>query len=166
MTAGTTLMAPAAKTVESGSRKPRDGGPSPAELASQLRLSVMRLARRLRQESVGDLTPSMLAVLASIHRAEPVTLGALAAMERVRPPTITATVGRLEEAGLVARESGEEDRRVVRVRLTEDGHRLIRTNRRRRDAFLAIRLRRLSAEERSILDRATGIVERLLEEAP
>ena len=46
----------------------------------------------------------MLSVLSSINRAQPVTLGALAALERVQPPTITATVGRLEEADLVSRE--------------------------------------------------------------
>jgi DNA-binding MarR family transcriptional regulator len=140
--------------------------PRPNEVASRLRMAVMRLARRLRQESEPGLTPSMLAVLASIHGSQPVTLGALAAIERVQPPTITATVARLEEAGLVGRETDAQDRRVVRVHLTEEGHRLIRRNRSRRDAFLAVRLRGLPAEDVAALDRAASIVERILEESP
>ena len=135
--------------------------PMPAELASRLRLSVMRLARRLRQESDAGLTPSMLAVLSSIEHAQPVTLGVLASMERVQPPTITATVGRLEQMGLVRREVDAADRRISRVSLTAAGQRLVRRNRTRRDAFLAQRLRRLSGEELETLWRAAGILERL-----
>ena len=144
---------------------PDEGGaPDVTDVASRLRLSVMRLARRLRQENEGNLSPSMLSVLASIHGAQPVTLGALAALERVQPPTITATVGRLEEAGLVRREADPSDRRVVRVALTDAGHQLIRRNRTRKTAFLARRLRRLPAEDLAALDRAALIVQRLLEE--
>jgi len=35
-------------------------------LPSQLRLAVMRLARRLRQESVGDITQSQLSALSVV----------------------------------------------------------------------------------------------------
>lgn len=140
--------------------------PRPNDLAPRLRLAFMRLARRLRQESAEGLTPSMLSVLASIHRAQPVTLGALATLERVQPPTITATVSRLEEAGFVRRETDTADRRVVRVRLTDEGQQLIRRTRTRKDAFLAQRFRGLTAEELATLDRAAAIVERMLEDEP
>jgi DNA-binding MarR family transcriptional regulator len=121
----------------------------------------MRLARRLRQESDANLTPSMLAVLSSIEHAQPVTLGVLASMERVQPPTITATVGRLEEMGLVSRQADAADRRISRVSLTANGHRLVRRNRTRRDAFLAMHLRRMSGEDLDTLERAAEILERL-----
>jgi len=140
----------------------KQAAPSAADVASRLRLSVMRLARRLRQENEGDLTPSMLSVLASIHGAQPVTLGALAALERVQPPTITATVSRLEDAGLVTREVDAADRRIARVSLTDAGHQLIRRNRTRKEAFLAKRLRDLPAEDLATLDRAASIVQDLL----
>jgi DNA-binding MarR family transcriptional regulator len=140
--------------------------PTLPDVASRLRLNVMRLARRLRQASAeGDLTPSMLSVLASVEAAQPVTLGALAARERVQPPTITATVARLEAAGLVRRTGDDADRRVVRVSLTADGRRLVKRNRTRKDAYLAARLRRLSPDDVATLDRAARIVERLLEDA-
>jgi DNA-binding MarR family transcriptional regulator len=136
------------------------------DVASRLRLNVMRLARRLRQESSeADLTPSMLSVLASVEAGQPVTLGALAARERVQPPTITATVARLEAAGLVRRTGDDADRRIVRVSLTAEGQRLVKRSRTRKDAYLAARLRRLSPDDVSTLDRAARIVEVLLEDA-
>jgi DNA-binding MarR family transcriptional regulator len=138
--------------------------PRVGDVTSSLRLAVMRLARRLRQESSEGLTPSMLSVLASISRAQPVTLGALASLERVQPPTITATVGRLEDANLVRREIDQKDRRVVRVRLTDDGTMLIRRTRTRKDAYLSQRLRRLSPEDLATLDRAATIVQQLIED--
>ena len=40
-------------------------------LAQSLRLAVMRLARRLRQQSEPDMTPSMLSALSTIEREIP-----------------------------------------------------------------------------------------------
>ena len=62
------------------------------QLAARLRLSVMRLARRLRQQAEGDVTPSMLSALASLERVGPSTLGELASLEHVQPPTMTRIV--------------------------------------------------------------------------
>jgi DNA-binding MarR family transcriptional regulator len=133
-------------------------------LAASLRLAVMRLARRLRQQAEADLTPSMLSALSTIERSGPITLSELAAAERVRPPTITTIVGRLESAGLVNREIDPSDRRVSRVSLSPRGIRLIEATRSRKNAYLARRLARLDAEERSTLERAARILERLMEE--
>lgn len=49
------------------------------------------------------------------------TIGELATHLEVKEPTITVTVDRLEREGLVLRTRGEEDRRVVRVTLTDEG---------------------------------------------
>src|SRR3712207_4690713 len=100
--------------------------PSPAEVAESsfvagLRLAVMRLARRLRQQAEGDVTPSQHAALASVDRFGPLTLGELAAVEQVQPPTMTKIVTKLEELGFVVREADPRDRRVARVRLSEAG---------------------------------------------
>ncbi len=45
----------------------------------------------------------------------------------VRVPDVTRLVDRLEGQGLVTRERGSEDRRVVRVSITREGERLLRT---------------------------------------
>ena len=81
------------------------------DLAPRLRLALTRLGRRLRQQSDGDVTATMLSALSSVDRLGPLTLGELAAAERVQPPTITRVAGRLEERGLVQREVDERDLR-------------------------------------------------------
>src|SRR4051812_21274011 len=92
-----------------------------SNLPSRLRMTVMRLARRLRQESEGGASLSMLSALSTIDRKGPLTLGALAAEERVAPPSMTRIVARLEEQGLAERTVDAVDRRVARVEITSDG---------------------------------------------
>jgi DNA-binding MarR family transcriptional regulator len=135
------------------------------ELAARLRMAMARLVRRARQEATtAEMTHSMLSALAVISNLDAPTLGEVAAAERVTPPTITKIVGRLEDVGLVAREQDPDDRRVVRVRLTDAGRRFVDRARSRASAYMARRLRTLSDDERDVLAAAVPILERLLEE--
>jgi DNA-binding MarR family transcriptional regulator len=61
----------------------------------------------------------------------------------------------------VVRSVDAADRRVARLAITEDGRNLLRETRTRRDAYLARRLRALTADEREILTQALPILERL-----
>jgi DNA-binding MarR family transcriptional regulator len=138
-----------------------------ARLASTLRLTVARLARRVRQEGTSagdDVTASRLAALTTIEVVGPLTLGELAAIEQVQPPSMTRIVGRLEQAGLAEREVDQHDRRIVRVRVTEEGRRLLARSRTRRNAFLAKRVARLTDDERELLARAIVILDKLQED--
>lgn len=131
-------------------------------LASALRLSVMRLARRLRSERADTaLTLSQLAALATLDRSGPLTPGELAALERVRPPQATRLVASLEAAGLVDRADHPTDGRQVLLSLSPDGAALVREDRRRRDAWLAQRLRALDPEDRRVLREAAAVLDRL-----
>src|SRR5919201_1789564 len=85
------------------------------ELVVRLRLAVMRLGRRLRQQTGEEITASQLSALSSVDRLGPLSLGALAAVERVRPPTLTRIVGHLEAAGLVAQRLATLDPGEVEV---------------------------------------------------
>ena len=134
-----------------------------AELAARLRLSVTRLARRLRQKSDVEATASQISALATIERLGPLTIGELSAAERVQPPSMTRIVAGLEELDLIQRETDERDRRVARVRVTSLGQRLLERSRSKKDAYLAARLGSLSNEERATLAHAADILERLLE---
>lgn len=133
-------------------------------LASQLRFAVMRLSRRLRQHALEGITPAQSSALAVVAREGRLTLSQLAEAERVQPPTVTRVVDSLVRRGLVTRTPGEHDRRVGWVEPTPEGKELVERMRRRRDAYLAKRLRRLSAEEVDVLARAASILERLAEE--
>jgi DNA-binding MarR family transcriptional regulator len=135
-----------------------------SELASQLRFAVMRLSRRLRQHAPEDITPSQLSALSVIAREERMTLSQLAVAERVQPPTITRVVDSVERQGLATRVPSDQDRRVAFVEATPAGRALVETIRRRRDAYLARRLRTFSADERALLERAAGLLERLIED--
>jgi len=134
------------------------------DLPDRLRLAVTRLARRLRQQSEAPISPTQSAALATIERRGPLTLGELAEIERVQPPTITAAVHRLEEQGLIEREQDPDDRRIARVRTTEAGHSLLEETRTRTSAYLERRVGELSGRDRATLERAAGILERLLED--
>lgn len=137
---------------------------APAELPSRLRLVVTRLARRLRQHADAKVSPTQQAILATVDRRGPLTLGELAAVERVQPPTITAAVTRLVDEGLVARRPDPDDRRVARVQITAAGRRLLERIRSRKNAYLERRLRTLSAGELATLAAAAEILERVLED--
>lgn len=130
-------------------------------LPSQLRLVVLRLSRRLRQQTVGQITPSQLSALAAVANQGEVSLGELAAIERIAPPSMTRIAAKLEEAGLLRRWIDDVDRRVARVAATPAGEKLLQETRTRRDAYLAVRLQRFTPEEREILARAVPLLERL-----
>ena len=134
------------------------------ELAARLRLAVMRLARRLRQQAPTGITPSQLSVLATLSMKGPMTLGALADAERVRPPTMTRIVAALEEEGLVGREHDPDDRRRQNVLMTEKGRKLVASSRTRKTAYLVQVVRALSADDQATLARASDILERILED--
>jgi DNA-binding MarR family transcriptional regulator len=135
-----------------------------SELASELRFAVMRLSRRLRQHAPEDITPSQLSALSVIVREQRMTLSQLAVAERVQPPTITRVIDSLEQKGLATRVPSDEDRRVAFVEATQAGRALVEAIRRRRDAYLARRLRTFTAEERALLERAARLLERLIED--
>jgi DNA-binding MarR family transcriptional regulator len=133
-----------------------------AGLASALRIAVMRLARRLRNEREDvSLTLTQLSTLGTLARLGPLPLGELAAAERVQPPSMTRIVSGLEERGLAVREADPKDRRLVIVRLADEGKALLAADRRRRDAWLNHRLRELSPDERAVLRQAVPVLEKL-----
>ncbi len=136
---------------------------SDAGLASELRLSVMRLRRRLSNERHPDNPLSMgaMAVLGCLFRNGDLTVGELASHERVQPPSMTRTVNALEVGGYVTRRAHETDGRQVVVALSEQGRTTLLADRDRRDAWLARRLRELSSDERRLLRRAAPLLERL-----
>ena len=133
-------------------------------LASALRVSVARLQRRLRSERDPDnelLPVGQLSVLGTLKRNGESTVGELAAVERVQPPSMTRTVSCLADGGYVVRRKNETDGRQVVVALSDKGLTTLAADRRRRDAWLAQRLRELTPDERAVLRQAAPIIERL-----
>ena len=138
--------------------------PDTAALAARLRIATMRLGRRLSREGEGSLSPAEVSALATVSRREPIGLGELANLEQVRPPTMTRIAASLEERGLVARLADQGDRRRAYLETTAAGRQLVQRNRRRKNAYLARKLRRVDARDLQALEEAVGTLERLLEE--
>ena len=132
-------------------------------LASQLRVSLVRLTRRLRseREPSNELSVGAISVLGVLIREGELSIGQLAAHERVHPPSMTRIVNALAAQGYVERRASAADGRSVLVALADKGRDTLLADRRRRDAWLAQQLRTLTAEERDVLRRVVPILERL-----
>jgi DNA-binding MarR family transcriptional regulator len=137
--------------------------PTETELSSALRISVMRLSRRKRQERSGEagLSATQLAAMATLRRHGPLTAGELAAHEKVSPPSMTRVLGHLSDLGMVSRRSSPTDGRQVLVELSEAGAELLAADRRRRDEWLGARLAELTDQERAQLRDVVGLLDRL-----
>jgi DNA-binding MarR family transcriptional regulator len=143
-------------------------GTANTEVAARLRLAIVRTARRLRQEAYEaeagtDLSPTLTAALATIDRHGPLTPSDLADREGIRRPTATRIVASLEASELVARTADPADRRASLISATADGRALLKRLRSRKNAYIAKRLRGMDADEIETLERAAGILERMLE---
>jgi DNA-binding MarR family transcriptional regulator len=136
-------------------------------LATALRISVSRLARRLRVERTAhgmpepELSDTQFAALSALERHSAMTPGELAEYEKVQPPSMTRVIAVLEERGLVMRAPHTTDRRQVVLTVTEDGRTVVLRARRRRDEWLAKRLKELTPQERATLRAAAPILEKL-----
>jgi DNA-binding MarR family transcriptional regulator len=134
------------------------------ELASRLRVAVVRLNRKLRQQALAGLSPAQASALGTVNRLHSPTLGELAAAEQVQPPTVTRLVTSLEDAGLVVRQTDGLDRRVVRVRLTAEGRRTLQRIRSLKNAYLARRLAALDPADQALAEALTSLLEHLVAE--
>lgn len=145
---------------------PKTADNSLTDSAARLRLGIVRTARRLRQEAAAEatgLTPTSTAALATIERHGPLTPSELAQLERVRRPTVTRTLGCLEREGLVDRTQDPADGRSSLVAVNAAGRERLRRLRRRKNAYLAKRMRDLPAADVETLERAARILEGMLE---
>lgn len=137
-----------------------------SELAARLRMAIVRTARRMRQEAGDDLSPTLIAALATIDRAGPLTPSELAEIERVKRPTATRIAATLEGDGLIERAADPTDGRASLLSASAAGRALLRRVRRRKNAYLSRRLHALDPEDVAALERAAEVLERVLAENP
>jgi DNA-binding MarR family transcriptional regulator len=134
-------------------------------VANRLRPVLLKLNRDLRREihSLG-VTGGQVALLVQIGMNPGIGVRELAARERMSPAGMSGHVDRLVEAGLVERTPSLVDRRRVGLTLTAEGQRVRRSVKHRRTAWLAARLRGLSADELEAIDRAIEPLQELIDE--
>lgn len=131
------------------------------EQLTRLRMTLGRLGRVLRQQTDDGLSYALISLLLTIYRLQPVTPGELALSEGVSPPSVTRSLSRLLDLGMVVREQDPADGRASLVSLTAAGlaerENLLRT----REVWLSEHLRRLSHDEIEALLTALPALERL-----
>jgi DNA-binding MarR family transcriptional regulator len=131
-------------------------------VANRLHSAAIHLLRRARRADAESHLPApQLSALSVIVYGGPITLGALAAAEQVRPPTMTRLIAAMEAASLVERETDATDRRVVRIRATAKGRRLLEEGRDRRIAVIAEALATLPAKDVAEIERALDAIEKV-----
>ena len=128
----------------------------------RLRLVVLRLSRRIRTNSVDELTPSQQAVFASIAKNGPATIGRIAELEHVQPPSASKIVASLEARGLVERRSDPDDRRCSLIAATPSGLTYLDEVRAAGRSWLAAQLTELDGADVGALAAALPALEQLV----
>ena len=141
---------------------PRDA--SALALAEQVRGLAGKLKRRLREHgSLGDLTPSQVAVLAHLERDGPRTVGSLARTEGVRPQSMGATTAVLQAAGLIEGTPDPNDGRQTILALTAACRERVAASRAAREDWLCRTISaELSPDERDQLAAGLALLNRIL----
>ncbi len=149
----------------------RSAAPTPetaSDLAAQLRTTLGRLKRRLREQGGrGGLTPSQISVLLRLEKDGAATVSGLARAEVMRPQSMSTIVASLQDAGFVGSSSDPSDGRQTLMSLSKKCEKLLRDSRAARQDWLTTAIgQKLSAQEQQKLSAALKLLSRLTEDGP
>jgi len=130
----------------------------------ELRLYILRLARRIRSHRSADVSDPGISILFTLERDGARLPSELAAQEHVSRPAINRTLNSLERDGYIERSPDWRDGRKVVVRLTKAGMDRATETRALRTAWFSRRLAELTVAEREALHAAAPVIRRLSEQ--
>jgi DNA-binding MarR family transcriptional regulator len=132
-------------------------------LAGELRISLGKLGRRLREQArASDFTSSQKSVLLRLDRDGPATVSALARAESVRPQSMRITVASLETQGAVIGKPDPADGRQTLISLTATFRVKLKASRSAREDWLFHALQtQLTAGEQAELASTVKLLQRL-----
>ena len=132
------------------------------DVADHIHSASLRVLRgRRRQDDKWGLSAPRLSALSVVVFGGPITLGDLARAEQVKPPTMTRLVQALESARLVRRTADSGDARIVWIKATPKGRKLLFKGRAARVRALSNRLASFTSEEVEALDAAAALLLRV-----
>lgn len=128
----------------------------------RLRVVLLRLSRRIRANSVGELTPSQFSLFVAVNKHGPTTVGQIAEIEHVKPPTASKIIAKLEADRLVRRTADPDDRRCALIESTALGRTYLDGVRVAGRNWVAGQLEALDGDDVAALEAALPALERLL----
>jgi DNA-binding MarR family transcriptional regulator len=151
------------KKAGAARKRPSKGkGLKRLDVADHVHSAAIRILRGLRrQDDKWGLSAPRLSALSVVVFGGPITLGDLARAEQVRPPTMTRLVQALEAARLVTRAPDSGDARVIWIKATPKGRKLLFKGRAARVSALSNRLAAFTSEEVAELDAAAALLLRV-----
>jgi DNA-binding MarR family transcriptional regulator len=137
--------------------------PQLTALAGELRISLSKLIRRVREQAhPGDFTSAQKSVLLRLERDGPATVSALARAESVRPQSMRVTVAGLEAMGAISGEADPTDGRQTLIALTPTFRKTVSASRAAKEDWLVRALQaQLSPQEQDALADAVKLLQRL-----
>lgn len=136
---------------------------SAVRAAHEIRVVVGRLRRRFKETYDNEeLTPTQTSVLSRLSKEGPASTSDLAGAERVRPQSMAATLGVLDERGLIQRRPDPDDGRRQLISLSESGTAYVDDKRRAGEEWLARALESgYTEDERQVIIEALALLDRL-----
>ena len=134
-----------------------------ASLAAELRVSIGKLNRRLREQAhAGDFTSAQKSVILRLERDGKATVSTLARAEGVRPQSMRTTVASLKRLGILTGKRDPDDARQTFFSLTAACRKTLTSSRAAREDWLQRALQaQLVPEERRQLAAVVGLLNRL-----
>jgi len=136
------------------------------QAAEALSALVGKLKRKLRERAtLGDLSPSQVAVIRRLENEGPATSAKLAQAEGMRPQSMGAIIQGLLQQGFIEAAPDPRDGRQTLLSLTAACRKRIKSNRTARRDWLAQAIQtKLSAAEQKQLAASLEILKRLADE--
>lgn len=150
------------KSASAARKRPSKRKVKRLDVADHIHSASIRVLRGLRrQDDKWGLSAPRLSALSVVVFGGPITLGDLARAEQVKPPTMTRLVQALESARLVTRTADSSDARIMWIKATQKGRRLLFKGRAARVSALSNRLASFTNEEVESLDAAAALLLRV-----
>lgn len=127
---------------------------------------IDNIIRKKGREILKDfsITPPQFIALQWLISSGGLTIGELSNKMSLACSTITDLIDRMEKNKLVSRYKDEKDRRIVRVKVEEKGHKLVKDVLNRRQEYLDEKLQDFSEEEKLFLSQNLTKLYEVMEE--
>ncbi|MDT8902545.1 MarR family winged helix-turn-helix transcriptional regulator [Anaeroselena agilis] len=125
-----------------------------------------RLVRHAAQHSKPEFSPMQMHVLFTLCERGCFTMSELAGEVLIAKQQLTPLVDRLVSAGLVLREPDQEDRRVVKIRLSPAGRDFLAAKRREAIGLFETRIACLDERDLERLSDALGPLQEVIRKLP